>query len=118
VGSARLLHAPGVAEVGRGPDRVVVATGDRCWRSANREAGASAEATWCLRSLVAAALSKRPRRHDSTTARSSAPATPRCCFRPGAGDLPIQRRPCSARKAAVICGPERARRVAASGQIG
>jgi hypothetical protein len=44
-GSARLLHPSGVAEVGQGQERVVVARGDRGWCCANPEAAASAEAT-------------------------------------------------------------------------
>ena len=63
VGSARLLHPRGVAEVGRSQDRVVVATDDRGWCSANREAAASAETTWCLPSLVRRVAQP----HDSTT---------------------------------------------------
>jgi hypothetical protein len=81
VGSARLLHAPGVADVGRGPDRDAVAAGDRCWCSANRGAAASAEAKWCLLSLVLAALSKRPLPCNSTTGAKSASAAPRGCSR-------------------------------------
>ena len=65
VGSARLLHPPGVAEVGRGQDRVVVAAGDREWCSANREAAASAEAKWCLLSLVRRGAQQAPVPHGS-----------------------------------------------------
>jgi hypothetical protein len=63
VGSARLLHPRGVAEVGRSQDRVVVATDDRGWCSANREAAASAETTLCLPSLIRRVAQP----HDSTT---------------------------------------------------
>jgi hypothetical protein len=87
VGSARLLHPSGVAEVGRGQDRVVAATGDRSWCSANREAAASAEATSCLPCLVrrgaqqrapAAALDdrrnrQRPRHRAAASAHNRAP---------------------------------------------
>ena len=64
--SARLLHPPGVAEVGRGQDRVVVATGDRAWGFANREAAASAWAMLCLLSLVRRGAQQAPVPHDST----------------------------------------------------
>ena len=67
MGSARLLHPPGVAEVGQGQDRVVVETGDHGWCSANREAAASAETTWCLHSLVRRGAQQAPVPHDSTT---------------------------------------------------
>ena len=60
MGSVRLLHPRGVAEVGRGQDRVVVETDDRGWCSANREAAASAEATWCVLSLVRRGAQQAP----------------------------------------------------------
>lgn len=44
----------------RNPDRVVVAKGDRCWRSANRGAAAGAEAACRLLSLVPAAAQQAP----------------------------------------------------------
>ena len=67
VGSARRLHPRGVAEAGRGQDRVGVTTGDRDWCSANREAAASAEATWCLLSLVCQGAQQAAVPHDSVT---------------------------------------------------
>jgi hypothetical protein len=67
VGSSRLLHPLGLAEVGGGQNRVVVATGDPGWCSANREAAASVEATWCLPSVVRRGAQQPPEPHDSRT---------------------------------------------------
>ena len=55
------------AEVGRGRDRVVVASGDRGWCSANREAAASAGAMWCSLRLVRRGAQQAPVPDDSTT---------------------------------------------------
>jgi len=74
VGRALLLHPRGVAEVGLGQDRVVVATGDRDWCSANREATATAEATCWLLSVVRRGAQQAPVAHgpDATGAASLA----------------------------------------------
>ena len=55
------------AEVGRGRDRVVVASGDPGWCSANRKAAASAGAMWCLLRLVRRGAQQAPVPDDSTT---------------------------------------------------
>ena len=59
MGSARPLHPPGVAEVGRGqrPRLVLRQSGS----------GSERETTWCLHSLVRRGAQQAPVPHDSTT---------------------------------------------------
>ena len=63
--SVRLLH-PRSVQKSEGPGAAVVTTGDRGWCSGKREAAASAEATWCLISLVRWFARQASVAHDST----------------------------------------------------
>ena len=84
VGSGRLLHPPGVAEGGRGQDRVVVATATAAGAPPiGKRQRAPGRCGACSVSS-AAALSKRPCHTTRRPEQSSAPATSRCRSRPRA----------------------------------
>ena len=63
----RTAASRGVAEVSQGQGRVIFATGDPGWCSANWDARASADATFCLLRLVRHGVQQAPVPHDSTT---------------------------------------------------